>query len=73
MGIVSPASGAAPPATVTANAIVRDLRAGRSVVLDHVRVKGPLNLAAADSVRADFKCRECAFEGPVSGSDALFE
>jgi Pentapeptide repeats (9 copies) len=64
---------------VTGDDIVRELRAGHAVVLDGVRVDGPLYLAGGgaggdtDVIRRVFKCRGCTFAGPVSAPDVTFE
>lgn len=71
------AAALAPPATaaesVSAAAIVRDLRSGRPVVLNGATVKGPLLLDHADAVHSVFKCRECTFQGSVSVADVTFD
>jgi uncharacterized protein YjbI with pentapeptide repeats len=59
-------------ATVHSEAIARDLRAGHPVVREGVFVKGALDLRAADTVRAVFKCRQCTFEGRIFASDVTF-
>jgi len=65
-------AGAAPSGPLSADAIIRDLRAGRPVVLEDVVVEGQFDLTASDSVRAVFKCRNCTFVQRVAISDAKF-
>jgi uncharacterized protein YjbI with pentapeptide repeats len=73
--VVATPAHAAPsrPAVVRGSEIVRDLRAGRAVIREGVRVRGPVELSATDSIRAVFRCRECTFDSAVSAPDASFE
>ena len=72
--LVATAPASASPLTIISGAaLVRDLRAGRAVIHEGVRVKGPVELSAADSIRAVFRCRVCTFDSAVSAPDASFE
>jgi uncharacterized protein YjbI with pentapeptide repeats len=71
--VASAPADASPQRVVSGAAIVRELRAGRAVVREGVRVKGPVDLSAADSIHAVFRCRECTFDSAVRAPDASFE
>ena len=66
-------AGGAPTRSISADTIVRDLRAGKPVVLEHAVVEGRFALTASDAVHAVFKCRDCTFRQNVAISDAKFE
>jgi uncharacterized protein YjbI with pentapeptide repeats len=72
--VAAPAAGAQGALTkVDAESLVRELRAGRKVSRDHLRVDGRLDLSGLESVRRLFKCRECVFEDDVLAQDVTFE
>jgi hypothetical protein len=73
-GAAAPGVTAAPSKSVPAAFLMRELRAGRPVVVDErATVTGALVLDRAEGVRSVFKCRECTFRGPISAADVTFE
>jgi uncharacterized protein YjbI with pentapeptide repeats len=73
----SPALAQAPiprePATVSAEELVQQAKAGQTIDLDGVTVEGDVDLRRIGVLLRPLRCVDCYFNGGIDASDAIFE
>ncbi|MFL6038669.1 MAG: pentapeptide repeat-containing protein, partial [Gaiellaceae bacterium] len=71
--LCAPPAAAVPGRTRAGFWLAAQLQAGHRLILQGVRIEGPVNLNNVGNVRSTFECHSCVFTGTVTAHDVVFE